>query len=110
MIIQKNAGTTLQKNRKMEICDNNTAVEGIKEKSRDLPTLNQSMGYVRLFHKNSVKFQTRITTEQEFLIFFRHLRTLKFMASLNMWTTYSMIKSTIKRKYGSSLKFFPQNN
>ena len=56
------------------------------------------MGYVRLFHKNSVEFKTRIPTEQEFLIFFRHLRTEKVMASLNMKTTYSMIKSTIKGK------------
>ena len=68
------------------------------------------MGYVKLFHKNSVEFKTRIPTEQEFLIFFRPLRTEKGMASLNKWTTYSMIESTIKRKYGSSIKIFPQNN
>ena len=64
------------------------------------------MGYVRLFHKISVEFKTRIPTEQEFLIFFRHLWTENSIASLNMWTTYSMLNSTIKRKYGSSMKFF----
>ena len=54
---------------------------------------------VRLFHKISVEFKTRIPTEQEFFIFFRPLRTEKGMASLNMWTAHSMINSTIKRKY-----------
>ena len=93
----------------MEICDDNIAVEGIKEKS-NLPTLNRSMGYIRLFHKNTVVFKTRIPTEQEFHIFFKYLMTEKGMGSLNMWTTYNIINSTIKRKYGSSMKFFPQNN
>ena len=64
-----------------------------------MQTLNQSLGYIRLFG-------TRIPTEPEFLIFFRHLRTEKSIASLNMWTTYRMINSAIRRKYGSSMKFF----
>ena len=68
-----------------------------------MQTLNQSLGYIRLFG-------TRIPTEPEFLIFFRHLRTEKSIASLNMWTIYSMINSAIKRKYGSSMKFFLRTN
>ena len=87
----------------MEICDDNTAVEGIKEKRRPA-NIKSKYGL-----RQTVQFKTRIPTEQEFLIFFRHLRKEKNRASLNMWTTYSMINSTIKRNYGSSIKLFPQN-
>ena len=59
-----------------------TLVKGIKEKSR-------SMAYVILVQENLVEFNTRIPTKQEFLIYFRHLRTEKGMTSLNMWTTYT---------------------
>ena len=90
----------------MEIHDDNTAVEGIKEKSR--PAYIKAWAKFRLFQENSVEFETRIPTEQEFLTYFRHLRTEKGMASSTMWTTYSMINSTIKGKHGSSLKIFPR--
>ena len=58
----------------MEINDDNSAVEGIKEKSR--PAYIKAWAKLRLFQKTRWSLKVGYQCmEQELLIYFRHLRT-----------------------------------
>ena len=46
--------------------------------------------------------------EEEFLSYFRHLRTDEGYSSSTMWTIYSMVNSVCKGKYGSCLQKHPR--
>ena len=88
------------------ILEDKLSLEGIKEKSR--PVYAKAWQYFRAFFENAGEFDSRMPREDEFSKYFRHLRTDKGFSSSSMWTTYSMVNSVVKGKYGRSLQEFPR--
>ena len=62
----------------------------------------------KAFSKMSNEFENRMPSEDEFMDFFRHLRIELKQSSSTLWTTYSMVNSVCKGKYGEKLQKFPR--
>jgi hypothetical protein len=90
----------------MEIQTDAIALESIKEKSRVV--YSKAWKEFRDFFPDPSQFDTRRPQEAELLDYFRDLRLKKKRASSSMWTTYSMVNSVTKSKYGMSLQTFPR--
>lgn len=82
------------------------AIEAIKEPSRKR--------YLKLWSEfkdkasNSGDFDMRMPTEDELADYFRYLRIEKKMSSSTIWTTYSILNSVVKAKYGKQLQIYPR--
>ena len=82
------------------------AVEDVKEPSRKK--------YLKVwceFKERAVKsgeFEERMPTEDEFAEYFRYLRLEKKLSSSTLWTTYSIINTVVKGKYGERLQKHPR--
>ena len=62
----------------------------------------------KAFSKMSNEFEYRMPSEDEFMDFFRHLRIELKQSCSTLWTTYSMVNSVCKGKYGEKLQKFPR--
>ena len=93
--------------RTSSIYNDQTAVEGIKENSRD-KYIKAWISFKLFSDMDAGDFEMRMPSEEEFLAYFRHLRNDRKLASTTMWTTYSMINSVVKGKYGDHLQKFPR--
>ena len=51
-----------------------------------------------------LKFEDGHPEEEAIIVFFKHLRLEKKMATSSIWTHYYYINSVMKRKYGSKLQ------
>ena len=88
------------------IYTDNVAIEAIKEPSRQR--------YLKIWEEfksrssNAMEFENRMPNEDELTDYFRYLRMERKMSSSTMWTTYSMINSVVKGKYGQRLQNYPR--
>ena len=89
------------------ILSNELVFEGIKEKSR--AKYKKAWEQFLEYHRDArEEFENRMPTEDEFLLYFRHLRLEEGYSSSTMWTLYSMVNSVYKGKYGSCLQKHPR--
>ena len=90
----------------MNIFGDIEAFETIKVKSR--PLYEKAWLKFREFFPCSLDFDTRMPSEEEFSTYFRFLRQDKGFSSSTLWTTYSMLNSVCKGKYGTPLQKYPR--
>ena len=90
----------------MNIFGDLKALETIKMKSP--PLHEKAWSKFRDFFFCSLEFDTRIPSEEEFSTYFRFLRPDKGLSTSTLWTTYSLLNSICKGKYGNSLQQYPR--
>ena len=81
-------------------------LEGIKEGLR--ARYKQTWTNFKAFSSTANTFEDDIAEEEVFITYFRHLRTEKKAASSTLWTTYSILNTFVKGKYGRRLQDFPR--
>ena len=85
---------------KMEVFSDEVSLQSIKPGSRIL--------YKRAWKKfNSEDFSTTKPSEQQLFSYFKFLRE-SGAKSKTLWSTYSMLNSIIKAKYGAKLQDMPR--
>ena len=90
----------------MEVLNNEIAFQSIKPQSREL--YRKAWNKFVQFNENEEELNTRMPTESELFKYFSHLRNVIGAKSSTMWTTYSMINSVCKSKYGGVLQQYPR--
>ena len=90
----------------MSILSDECAVETISEASRG--RYKKAWEEFKGFSTNSSDYETRMPSENEFLDYFKHLRSDKKSSSSTMWTVYSMLNTVCKGKYSERLQKYPR--
>ena len=81
-------------------------LDGVKEGVR--ARYKQTWTNFKAFSSTANTFEDDIAEEEAFINYFRHLRTEKKAASSTLWTTYSILNTFVKGKYGKKLQDFPR--
>ena len=79
-------------------------LDGVKEGVR--ARYKQTWTNFKAFSSTANTFEDDIAEEEAFINYFQHLRTEKKAASSTLWTTYSILNTFVKEKYGKNYRTF----